>query len=145
MFRPDPRASIVVLTGAGISAESGLRTFRACGLVASWADDLLFDSRCPECGKTRSLRPHIVWFGERPFALDRITAALARCGAIGTSGHVYPAAGFVQQAGPEAHTCELNLDASEISPAFREHRRGPATQSVPALVDEWLRISRTNP
>jgi NAD-dependent deacetylase len=84
-----------------------------------------------------------VWFGEMPFELERIGEALEECGlfvAIGTSGHVYPAAGFVAQAGPAAHTLELNLEASMVSGAFREVRVGPASALVPQLVGELLRL-----
>jgi len=233
MFHIDPSDSIVVLTGAGISAESGLRTFRAsdglweehrvedvatpegfrrdpelvqgfynerrrqlrdvqpnaahqalarlerdwpgefllvtqnvddlheragsrklvhmhgelqrvrcleCGRVSEWEGDVGVDSACPGCGRA-SLRPHIVWFGEMPFELDRISRALEGCGlfiAIGTSGQVYPAAGFVEMVGAGAHTLELNLETSRVSGTFRESRRGPATELVPALVAELL-------
>jgi len=233
MFHIDPSDSIVVLTGAGISAESGLRTFRAsdglweehrvedvatpegfrrdpelvqgfynerrrqlrdvqpnaahqalarlerdwpgefllvtqnvddlheragsrrlvhmhgelrrvrcleCGRVFEWEGDVRADSKCPGCGRA-SLRPHIVWFGEMPFELDRISRALEGCGlfvAIGTSGQVYPAAGFVEMVGRRAHTLELNLEISRIGGSFREQRQGPATELVPTLVAELL-------
>jgi len=231
VLRLDPRASIVLLTGAGISAESGLRTFRAadglweahriedvatpeafrrnpalvqrfynerrhqlkevepnaahaalarleqiwpggvllvtqnvddlhdragsrnlihmhgelrkvrclgCGQVTPWDEAVELDSRCPGCHQAQ-LRPHIVWFGERPFELERIRTALDRCGlfvAIGTSGQVYPAAGFVEQIRPEAHTVELNLEPSALSGLFQEQRIGRATDLVPRWVDE---------
>ncbi len=234
MFHIDPSASIVVLTGAGISAESGLRTFRAsdglweehqvedvatpegfqrdpllvqrfyndrrrqlrdvrpnaahdalarlertwpggvlvvtqnvddlheragsrnlihmhgelrkvrcleCGEVSIWEEDVLPDSPCPGCGGSR-LRPHIVWFGEMPFEMERISRALECCGlfvAIGTSGQVYPAAGFVQMVGAGAHTLELNLEPSLMNSTFRESRQGPATELVPAFVEELSR------
>jgi len=233
-MRLDPKASIVVLTGAGISAESGVRTFRAsdglweehriedvatpeafrrnpdlvqrfynerrrqlkqvepnaahralaaleqawpggmllvtqnvddlhdragsknlihmhgelgkvrclgCGLVVAWSEDVLPGSRCPSCGQPR-LRPHIVWFGEMPFELERIGRALSACGlfvAIGTSGHVYPAAGFVDQVQGSARTLELNLEPSQISSAFEAQRQGRATELVPTLVEDLLR------
>lgn len=235
VIRLDPSESIVILTGAGISAESGVRTFRAadglweehriedvatpeafhrdpdlvqrfynerrrqlklvepnaahralaaleqawpggvllvtqnvddlheragssnpihmhgelrkvrclgCGLVSVWDEDVHPDSRCSGCGRPR-LRPHIVWFGEMPFELARIGRALSTCGlfvAIGTSGHVYPAAGFVGQVGTSAHTLELNLEPSEVSNAFAERRQGRATDLVSALVKELLRL-----
>lgn len=238
MLRLDPRESIVILTGAGISAESGLRTFRAadglwedhriedvatpeafhrdpdrvqrfynerrqqlkrvvpnaahkalaeleavwpggvllvtqnvddlhdragslslihmhgelrkvrclaCDLISGWDEDVLPESRCPGCGRSRSLRPHIVWFGEMPFELDRIGQALSCCGlfvAIGTSGNVYPAAGFVGLVGTRAHTLELNLEASQVSSAFLEQRQGRATELVPPLVEELFRNLR---
>jgi NAD-dependent deacetylase len=87
------------------------------------------------------MRPHIVWFGEMPLEMGRILDALGRCGmflAVGTSGNVYPAAGFVQQVGPRARTVELNLEASAVSSSFQERRLGPATLLVPALVEELL-------
>jgi NAD-dependent deacetylase len=86
------------------------------------------------------MRPHIVWFGEMPFELPRIYGALERCGlflAIGTSGLVYPAAGFVAAA-ERAWTVELNLEPSEVAGAFREHRAGAATETVPDLVGAIL-------
>lgn len=231
---PDRNALIVILTGAGISAESGLRTFRAadglwedhrvedvatpeafvrdpalvqrfynerrrqlqqvepnaahvalarlerdwpgevllvtqnvddlheragsrnlihmhgellkarclrCGRVCAWASDILPDTPCPACSRSGGLRPHIVWFGEMPLELDRIGEALDRCdcfAAIGTSGNVYPAAGFVSMVTPGAHTLELNLDASMVSSAFRECRQGRATDLVPQWVDGLL-------
>ncbi len=111
-----------------------------CGAVADWPDDMDGHSRCPTC--TRGLvRPHIVWFGELPLGLERIYAALECCNlfvAIGTSGHVYPAAGFVEAVGPRARTVELNLEPSRVVDAFQEHRVGRATDLVPALVAELL-------
>jgi NAD-dependent deacetylase len=83
----------------------------------------------------------VVWFGEVPLELPRIQAALERCGlflAVGTSGNVYPAAGFVEWTGPRAYALELNLEPSQVSSRFMESRLGPASRTVPALVDEWL-------
>ena len=84
----------------------------------------------------------MVWFGEVPYDMDRIEAALWDCDlfvSIGTSGVVYPAAAFVQYAlARGAHTLELNLDASDGSSDFHESRRGPATELVPAWVEELL-------
>ena len=233
-MRADPDSSIVVLTGAGISAESGLRTFRAadglwedhrveavatpeafardpqlvqrfynerrrqlkavepnaahhalahlerewpgevlvvtqnvddlhdragsrnlihmhgellkarclmCGHIGAWEEDILQDSACPSCSRMGCLRPHIVWFGEMPLELDRIGETLDRCGlfaAIGTSGNVYPAAGFVSMVGSETHTVELNLDTSMVSSVFHECRQGRATDLVPAWVEQLL-------
>ena len=232
-MRLDPSASIVILTGAGISAESGLRTFRDagglweghrmedvatpegfardprlvqrfydarrrqlrevepnaahlalarlerewpggvllvtqnvddlharagsrdliamhgelrkvrcrnCGAVSPWEGDLEQSPPCPACGE-RALRPHIVWFGEQPLHLPRIFDAVARCGlflAIGTSGVVYPAAGLVMAAPSSARTVELNLEPSEVASAFLERRLGPATERVPAFIEELL-------
>jgi NAD-dependent deacetylase len=233
-MRLSPTASIVVLTGAGISAESGLRTFRGadglwedhriediatpegfqrnpalvhqfynqrraqlagvqpnaahlalaelergwpgdfllvtqnvddlheragsrnlvhmhgelacsrcarCGHVFRWAGETSQDMPCPACGRKPAVRPHIVWFGEMPLELDRIGAALERCGlfvAIGTSGNVYPAAGFVSAVGAGAQTLELNLEPSLVTSGFQEHRQGPATERVPELVRQLL-------
>lgn len=230
---PSPAPSLVILTGAGISAESGLRTFRAadglwenhrvvdvatpeafqqhparvyrfynerrrsltgvhpnaahlaladlerqwpgevllvtqnvddlheragstnlvhmhgellkarcltCGAVRTWPGDLDADSRCPAC-RRGTLRPHIVWFGEVPLEMDRIYLALERCAlfaAIGTSGQVYPAAGFVAAAAAGARTVELNLEPSLVAGAFQEQRTGRATDLVPAFVAELL-------
>jgi NAD-dependent deacetylase len=112
-----------------------------CGQVTAWAADLLQDSRCPACARAGCLRPHIVWFGETPLEMDRIGEALERCSAfaaIGTSGNVYPAAGFVSMVGSRARTIELNLDASAISSAFQECRQGRATELVPRWVEQLL-------
>lgn len=112
----------------------------ACRAVHPWTGDLDADDRCPTCRHGR-LRPHIVWFGERPLEMDRIFEALDTCGlfvAIGTSGHVYPAAGFVAAVHPRAHTLELNLEPSQVVDAFLEHRTGRATELVPAFVAELL-------
>ena len=225
--------NIVILTGAGISAESGLATFRAsdglwCGhrvedvatpegykknpalvqefyntrraqlkdvmpnaaheaiarLAANWpgtlmlvtqnVDDLhdrahagvkpkgrfelihmhgeLTKARCRISGEVGDcegdlsaeglLRPHIVWFGEMPLAMERIEDALRNCDlfvSIGTSGNVYPAAGFVQEAKfAGAHTLELNLEPSITRSHFAEARHGKASELVPQWVEETL-------
>lgn len=212
---------IVILTGAGVSAESGLGTFRGAGglweghrvedvatpqafdrdpvlvqnfynarrkqlieeahpndahlflaefeekftdnggeflLVTQNVDDLhdragsknlihmhgeLLKARCSNSGKVRECRedlsetdwrPHIVWFGEMPLEMERIYRAIEQCDlfvAIGTSGHVYPAAGFVELAMNScSHTVEINLEASKVSSRFHEQVIGPATISV---------------
>ena len=114
-----------------------------CGHVVAWRDDLGVALACAACGRTSGLRPHVVWFGEMPFAMERIGEALAEASlfvSIGTSGHVYPAAGFVRDAGlAGAHTLELNLEPSEGASLFAEARYGAATDIVPAFVDELLR------
>ena len=96
---------------------------------------------CPSC-EAPAARPDIVWFGEIPYYMDQIEAAIARAdvfAAIGTSGNVYPAAGFVQFArSTGAHTVELNLDPSETVSMFAETRFGPASQTVPLWVDDML-------
>ncbi len=112
----------------------------ACDQVHAWSGDLDPASACPACGRG-PLRPHIVWFHERPLEMDRIYDALDRCDlfvAIGTSGHVYPAAGFVAAVGREARTVELNLEPSRVASAFHEARTGKATDLVPAFVTELL-------
>jgi len=113
---------------------------RACGTVHDWPEDMDLSSRCPACGRG-SMRPHIVWFGEMPLEMDRIYQALDRCElfvAIGTSGHVYPAAGFVAAVPPRARTVELNLEPSLVASTFQEARTGRATNLVPAFVSELL-------
>ncbi|WP_448581059.1 NAD-dependent deacylase [Thermaurantiacus sp.] len=113
----------------------------ACGTRHRWEGPLRHNPPCPACGAQR-LRPDIVWFGEMPYAMDRILHALGQCDlfiAIGTSGQVYPAAGFVETAREVgAHTVELNLDRSAMSNRFHERRLGPAGTLVPALVEELL-------
>jgi NAD-dependent deacetylase len=89
------------------------------------------------------LRPHVVWFGELPLELDAIYAALETCElfiAIGTSGQVYPAAGFVEavRRHGRAHTVELNLEPSAVDRLFAERRRGAASEVVPRFVNELL-------
>ncbi len=110
-----------------------------CGHVVSGLNDLRTDMTCVNCGEAGGMRPHVVWFGEMPLQMDRILAALSRCGlfiSIGTSGNVYPAAGFVEEARRAgAQTIELNLERSEGATLFHEARYGPATEVVPAFVD----------
>ena len=113
----------------------------ACDTRTPWADDLPPGTACPACGEG-ALRPDIVFFGEMPYAMDVIDAALATCDlfvSIGTSGAVYPAAGFVQTARHHgAETLELNLEPSGGSIFFAESRMGRAGTLVPAWVDEVL-------
>lgn len=113
----------------------------ACDARHRWEGALRHGPACPACGAV-AMRPDIVWFGEMPYRMDEIFAALAKADlfvSIGTSGAVYPAAGFVQQAGAHgAHTLELNLETSLGSRSFDETRLGPASELVPAWVDEVL-------
>jgi len=110
------------------------------GQVFEIRTDIRVEDRCECCGRRGTLRPHIVWFGEMPFQMQAIEAALLRCDlfiSIGTSGNVYPAAGFVElanQAG--AHTLELNLEPSSQQSRFAECRNGLATELVPQFVAE---------
>jgi NAD-dependent deacetylase len=112
-----------------------------CGGVSGWEEDLSTATPCPACGKAGGMRPHVVWFGEMPLHMEEIGAALDRCGlfvAIGTSGQVYPAAGFVAEVRGRARTVELNLEASAVRSDFDEARHGPATEIVPRFVAELL-------
>ena len=114
-----------------------------CQAVSAWSGDMTVDSVCPACGCPGALRVHVVWFGEMPFHMERIFAALEACDlfiAVGTSGSVYPAAGFVREVRiiGRAHTAELNLVPSEGHSLFAERCYGPATQVVPAFVDRLL-------
>ena len=113
----------------------------ACDERQRWTESLLDWPPCPSCG-TAALRPDIVWFGEMPYQMDRIFAALAAADlfvSVGTSGAVYPAAGFVQQTNSaDARTLELNLERSQGSAWFDETRLGPASELVPRWVEEVL-------
>ena len=100
------------------------------------------DSYCPSCGAQGGLRPDIVWFGEMPYHMDEIDTRLASCGlfiAVGTSGVVYPAAGFVRMARQYGAFCvEVNKEASDVAGYFNEHRTGLATEEVDRLVNDIL-------
>lgn len=104
--------------------------------------DLTVDLVCGTCGKAGGLRPDVVWFGEMPYHMERIGEALSEADlfvSIGTSGNVYPAAGFVREArGYGAHTVELNLEPSEGASLFAEAYHGQATEVVPAYVQQVL-------
>jgi NAD-dependent deacetylase len=97
-------------------------------------------AECPGCKAQGRVRPDIVWFGEMPYEMGRIDEALQRCDlfvSIGTSGAVYPAAGFVQTARYcGANTLEINLEPSIGSLFFDESRIGKAGDLVPRWVDE---------
>ncbi len=114
---------------------------RGCGESHAWEGTLIDDPACPGCGAAK-LRPDIVWFGEMPYEMDRIERALAKADlfvSIGTSGAVYPAAGYVQTARYHgADTLEINLEPSAGTGWFAEARHGPAGTLVPAWVDEIL-------
>lgn len=107
----------------------------ATGQVEAFAGESTRASKCKCCAKEGRLRPHIVWFGEIPLHMEEIQLALERADvflSIGTSGNVYPAAGFVRLAKRAgAHTVELNLEPSEGARVFEEAHYGPATQVVP--------------
>ena len=115
---------------------------RACDVRLPWDGDLGHGPQCPGCGAAGRLRPDIVWFGEMPYEMERIDRALTGADlfvSIGTSGAVYPAAGFVQTARYcGAHTLEMNLDPSLGSVYFDESRTGKAGELVPAWVEKML-------
>src|SRR5688572_19456731 len=115
----------------------------ACDARTPWEDELSSGPAYPGCGEGGGLRPDIVWFGEMPYEMERIDRALLDADlfvSIGTSGAVYPAAGFVQTARyAGASTLELNLEPSLGSVWFEETRTGPAGVLVPEWVDEVLR------
>jgi len=115
----------------------------ACDEVSAWREPMSLQSICPACGAAGHMRAHVVWFGEMPLQMERIYAALARCDlfiSIGTSGSVYPAAGFVQEARSSAgaRTVELNLERSHGAALFDTGRYGPASEVVPAYVEALL-------
>ncbi|WP_413112831.1 Sir2 family NAD+-dependent deacetylase [Thaumasiovibrio sp. DFM-14] len=115
------------------------------GQTIEWSKDISLDDYCHCCQIPSLLRPNVVWFGEMPIGMDRIHEALNECDlfvSIGTSGAVYPAAGFVHEAALQgAHTVQLNLDPSEVESEFAEKRYGNASVVVPAFVSELLELN----
>lgn len=132
---PAPGFELIHMHGELLKAHC-TRTGRVC----DWPGDLAADE--PSSHPSGRLRPHIVWFGEMPLHMNRIEAALAACDlfvSIGTSGAVWPAAGFVQQARfAGARTVELNIERTMGRRLFDEGFYGPATEVVPAFVDNLL-------
>jgi NAD-dependent deacetylase len=114
---------------------------QACEIRSAWTASMIDRPPCPVCG-INALRPDVVWFGEMPYHMPEIYAAIRTADlfvSIGTSGAVYPAAGFVRDAKAQgARTLELNLEPSQGSRFFDEARHGPATELVPAWVEELL-------
>jgi len=114
----------------------------ACDGRFAWSGPMGTEADCPACQVTGRVRPDIVWFGEMPYDMERIEAALTDCDlfvSIGTSGAVYPAAGFVQTARYcGAHCVEINLEPSQGSVFFHESRIGKARELVPEWVGELL-------
>lgn len=115
----------------------------ACGSLFEWLVDLSVEETCRVCSRRGQLRPHVVWFGEMPLGMERIYETLDRCAvfiSIGTSGNVYPAAGFVSHVRmyTRARTVELNLEPSTGATLFAETVYGPATETVPAFVTRLL-------
>ena len=131
---PAPGFQLLHMHGELLKAEC-----TATGRICDCPGDLAANEPSPFHPRGR-LRPHIVWFGEMPLHIDRIERALAACDlfvSIGTSGAVWPAAGFVQLASHAgARTVELNLEPSLGSRHFDETRYGPATEVVPAFVQD---------
>ncbi len=113
----------------------------ACGHRWVAPREMSANDPCPNCGAAAS-RPDVVWFGEMPYHMALIDRHLLSCDmfvAIGTSGVVYPAAGFVMEARRAgARTLELNLEPSDVAGLFHETRLGPASRLVPEWVDEVL-------
>lgn len=109
-----------------------------CGDIGAASQELKITDICTRCHSTGGIRPHVVWFGETPLYMEEIYDALKGCDlfvAIGTSGNVYPAAGFVDAAAAVgAHTVELNLEPSAAESAFAEKRYGPAGTLVPEFI-----------
>jgi NAD-dependent deacetylase len=114
----------------------------ACDARMPWAGEMGGAAMCPECNAAGAMRPDIVWFGEMPYEMERIDRALMEADlfvSIGTSGAVYPAAGFVQTARyVGARTLEMNLEPSLGAYLFDESRTGKAGELVPAWVEEIL-------
>jgi NAD-dependent deacetylase len=114
----------------------------ACDERFDWQGPMGEGAGCPSCQATGKVRPDIVWFGEMPYEMERIDRALQTADlfvSIGTSGAVYPAAGFVQMARYcGAHCVEMNLEPSQGSIFFDESRLGRAVELVPEWVEEVL-------
>lgn len=114
----------------------------SCGHRWRWQGDMSRRDYCPACSSVGSVRPDIVWFGEMPYRMEEIYVALSGCDifvSIGTSGAVYPAAGFVSEARAQGAECvEVNLAPSDTAGMFHRQILGPATETVPAWVDEVL-------
>lgn len=113
-----------------------------CRAVSAWRSDMGTDAVCPACAAAGWLRPNVVWFGEMPMHMAGIAEELARADlfvAIGTSGSVYPAAGFIGKAREAGiPTCEINLEPSDNARMFDDRRYGPATEVVPVWVGDIL-------
>jgi NAD-dependent deacetylase len=120
-----------------------------CNERFGWSGPMGESAECPSCGTIGMVRPDIVWFGEMPYEMNLIDEAVRRCDlfvSIGTSGAVYPAAGFVQTARyVGAQTLEMNLEPSLGSMMFNESRIGRAGELVPQWVDELLQSAHSSP
>ncbi|MDR2400800.1 MAG: NAD-dependent deacylase [Deferribacteraceae bacterium] len=116
----------------------------ACGYKFKSGTDFSIESVCPKCSKKGVLRPDIVWFGEVPMHLEKIELLLISADlfiSIGTSGAVYPAAGFVSIARNSAHTVEINIEASITASLFHEQIAGKAGKAVPEYVKKLLQAT----
>jgi len=117
-----------------------------CNAVRDCVTDISVNTPCEDCGSMHTMRPQIVWFGEMPLRMDEIHQKLIQTDlliAIGTSGMVYPAAGFAAEAKCHgAQLIEANLLDTGITSIFDEHLEGPATQTIPVLVDRIIKEAR---
>ncbi|MBC6981499.1 NAD-dependent deacylase [Caulobacter sp. 17J80-11] len=113
-----------------------------CGDARDWREDLSVFTLCPACRQAGGLRPDVVWFGEEPRDMEMIQRELVQADlfvSIGTSGSVYPAAGFVAEARrAKVRTCEINLQPSDNARRFDQVVYGPATETLPAWVEKVL-------
>ncbi len=113
-----------------------------CGDVHPWTTDMSVETPCPTCERAGGMRPNIVWFGEAPMHQGRIASALGAADlfvAIGTSGAVYPAAGYVAAAKRASiPTCEINLEPADNAELFDVAVYGKATETVPCFVERLL-------
>ncbi|MEC6831320.1 Sir2 family NAD+-dependent deacetylase [Photobacterium toruni] len=131
-----------------IHMHGELLKVRCCesGQTIEWHGDLHTSDHCHCCQIAAPLRPDIVWFGEMPIDMDKIHDAIVKADlfiAIGTSGNVYPAAGFVHEAALQgAHTIELNLEPSNVENEFEEKRYGKASVLIPEYVEELLKAQQ---
>lgn len=121
----------------------------ACDARHAWTGPMAESAQCPACEAVGQVRPDIVWFGEMPYRMDSIEAAIRDADlfvSIGTSGAVYPAADFVQTARYVGARCiELNLEPSLGSTFFDENHFGPASEIVPAWVDALVQSAQSSP
>lgn len=153
-LQQDPRFDTVVITQNvdGLHEAAGAQAIHMHGELARalcgacdhrWdaPPEMAPDDACPACGRAAT-RPDVVWFGEMPYHLPEIDRRLSRTdvfAAIGTSGQVYPAAGFVEEARMQgAHCIEINLEPSDIAGMFHETFSGPASEAVPHWVDRLI-------
>ena len=113
-----------------------------CGHVFETWGDISSEDKCEKCGVVGMLKPNIVFFGENLLYMDKVDNLLKSCDlfiSIGTSGVVYPAAGFVQIAKMfGADTIELNMEQTSNNRLFDRHIYGPAGTTLPALVQELI-------